>query len=158
MGATRGEAGTAVLAYQVEVTNDDNVRDVVFLDAQTGKPLNRWSMVHDALDRELYEKRHRARPTWCGRRATRSPGTLNADQQNLVDSTGESYWLFKNAFGRDSYDGDGRHDEHGQQRPADQLPQRQLERRRPPTTATASPPTTSSPTSGATPTPSTPPA
>ena len=55
MGATRGEAGEAVLAYQVEVTNDDNVRDAVFIDAQTGKALNRWSMVHDALDRELYE-------------------------------------------------------------------------------------------------------
>ncbi len=35
------------------------------------------------------------------------PGTLNEDQQNLVTSAGESYWLFKNAFGRDSYDGAG---------------------------------------------------
>ena len=35
------------------------------------------------------------------------PGTLNEDQQNLVASTGESYWLFKNTFGRDSYDGAG---------------------------------------------------
>ena len=35
------------------------------------------------------------------------PGTLNQDQQNLVNGTGESYWFFKNAFGRDSYDGDG---------------------------------------------------
>ena len=65
MGATRGEAGTAVLAYQVEVSNDDNIRDAVFIDAQTGKALNRWSMVHDALDRELYEAtgtRSRTRP------------------------------------------------------------------------------------------------
>ena len=110
MGATRGETGKAVLAYQVEVTNDDNVRDAVFIDAQTGKALNRWSMVHDALDRELYEatgtRTHRRSPA-CGRRATRSRARLNADQQNLVNSAGESYWLFKNAFGRDSYDGAG---------------------------------------------------
>ena len=26
---------------------------------------------------------------------------------NLIDSTGESYWLFANAFGRDSYDDEG---------------------------------------------------
>ena len=35
------------------------------------------------------------------------PGDLNQDQQNLVVSPGESYWFFKNAFNRDSYDGNG---------------------------------------------------
>ena len=55
MGATRGDSGKAVLAYQVEVTNEKNVRDSVFIDAQTGKALNRWSDVHEALERELYE-------------------------------------------------------------------------------------------------------
>ena len=106
MGATRGEAGTAVLAYQVEVTNDDNVRDAVFIDAQTGKSLNRWSMVHDALSRELYEKSPApANRVW--KEGDPFPGTLNADQQNLVNSAGESYWLYENAFGRDSYDGNG---------------------------------------------------
>ena len=30
-----------------------------------------------------------------GRRATRSRGSLNVDQQNMVTSTGEAYWLFK---------------------------------------------------------------
>ena len=46
------------------------------------------------------------------------PGTLNEDQQNIVTATGEAYWFFQNAFGRDSYDGAGARDEHGQQRPA----------------------------------------
>ena len=32
---------------------------------------------------------------------------IDADQLNMVDSTGESYWFFRNAFGRDSYDGAG---------------------------------------------------
>jgi Zn-dependent metalloprotease len=110
MGATRGEAGTAVLAYQVEVTNDDNIRDAVFIDAQTGKALNRWSMVHDALDRELYEATGtRTAPvlTRVWKEGDAFPGTLNADQRNLVNSAGESYWLYKNTFGRDSYDGAG---------------------------------------------------
>ena len=110
MGATRGEAGEAVLAYQVEVTNDDNIRDAVFIDAQTGKALNRWSMVHDALDRELYEATGtRTAPvlTRVWKEGDAFPGTLNADQRNLVNSAGESYWLYKNTFGRDSYDGAG---------------------------------------------------
>lgn len=110
MGATRGEAGAAVLAYQVEVTNDDNIRDAVFIDAQTGKALNRWSMVHGALDRELYEATGtRTAPvlTRVWKEGDAFPGALNADQQNLVNSAGESYWLYRNTFGRDSYDGAG---------------------------------------------------
>jgi Zn-dependent metalloprotease len=106
MGATRGEAGKAVLAHQVEVTNDDNVRDVVFIDAQTGKALNRWSMVHGALERELYETSP-APEDLVWQEGDAFPGELNADQQNLVNSAGESYWLYENAFGRDSYDGEG---------------------------------------------------
>ena len=106
MGATRGEAGESVLAHQVEVTNDKNVRDVVFIDARTGKALNRWSMVHDALSRELYESSP-APEDLVWEEGDELPGDLNEDQQNLVNSAGESYWLYANAFGRDSYDGEG---------------------------------------------------
>ncbi|RYB92008.1 hypothetical protein EUA93_18055 [Nocardioides oleivorans] len=110
MGATRGDAGKAVLAYEVEVTNEKNIRDVVFIDAQTGKALNRWSMANDALDRELSEATGTAQnpvitPVW--KEGDAFPGTLNTDQQNLVNSAGESYWLYRNTFGRDSYDGAG---------------------------------------------------
>ena len=35
------------------------------------------------------------------------PGTLDQAQQDLVEGTGEAYWLFQNTFGRDSYDGAG---------------------------------------------------
>ncbi|NYE38703.1 Zn-dependent metalloprotease [Nocardioides cavernae] len=110
MGATRGEAGDAVLAWKTEVTNEKNVRDVVFIDAQTGKALNRWSLVHDALSRELYEATGTAQApvlTRVWKEGDAFPGGLNADQQNLVNSAGESYWMFENTFGRDSYDGNG---------------------------------------------------
>ena len=106
MGATRGDSGKAVLAYQVEVTNEKNVRDSVFIDAQTGKALNRWSDVHEALERELYEGSP-APSDLVWSEGDAFPGTLNVDQQNLVNSAGESYWLYENAFGRDSYDGEG---------------------------------------------------
>ena len=56
-GLVQGIAGGETsLVYLVEVSNDANVRDMVFLDADSGKAVNRYSMIHDALDRELYEE------------------------------------------------------------------------------------------------------
>ena len=43
------------LAYQVEVTNRKNIRDVVFISANGGKAVNRYSLIDDALHRVLYE-------------------------------------------------------------------------------------------------------
>ena len=43
------------LAYQVEVTNRKNIRDVVFISANGGKAVNRYSLVDNALYRVLYE-------------------------------------------------------------------------------------------------------
>ncbi len=105
-GMVQGLPGGATrLVYLVEVSNDANVRDMVFVDADTGKVVNRYSMIHDALDRELYEESPDTTPVWSEGDAF--PGTLNADQQALVETTGQSYWLYHNAFGRDSYDGAG---------------------------------------------------
>ena len=69
-GVTKDVAGKAVLAYVVEVTNRANVRDVVFIDAQTGKMVNRYSMIHNDLDRDHLRAEHRARPTRSGQKAT----------------------------------------------------------------------------------------
>ena len=111
VGATRGVPGKATLAHVVEVTNERNVRDVVFIDAATGKLLNRYSMVHDALDRRLYEADEDRNLTLAWKEGDPllpdPAATVNPDQDSMVKSSGESYWLFANAFGRDSYDGDG---------------------------------------------------
>ena len=105
-GLVQGLPGGATsLVYVIEVSNDANVRDMVFVDADTGKVVNRYSMIHDALDRELYEESPETAPVW--QEGEPFPGTLNADQQALVEATGQSYWLYNNAFGRDSYDGLG---------------------------------------------------
>ena len=104
-GVPRGDLGKAVLTYVVEVSNGTSVRDMVFIDADTGKLVNRYSLAHDALDREVYEASPATVPIW--QESDPFPGALNADQQNLVEGTGESYWFFVNAFGRDSYNGAG---------------------------------------------------
>ncbi len=103
-GAIRGVPGANVLAYVVEVTNKRNVRDMVFINADTGKIVNRYSMIHNALDRELYEESFvPANLVW--EEGDAIPGTLLPDQVNEVNGAGESYWLYENAFDYESYDG-----------------------------------------------------
>ena len=104
-GALKGEAGESILAYTVEVSNGANIREMLILNANTGKLVNRYSMVADALDRELYENSPATTPVWT--EGDPLPGDLNGDQQNLVNTAGDSYWLYFNAFGRDSYDAEG---------------------------------------------------
>jgi Zn-dependent metalloprotease len=104
-GLVRGVDGDDELVYRVEVSNDANIRDIVFVSAQTGKLVNRYSMVHGALEREVYEEDPSTEPVWTEGDAV--PGTLNDQQENLVRASGESYYFFLNSFGRDSYDGEG---------------------------------------------------
>ncbi|WP_457205921.1 M4 family metallopeptidase, partial [Nocardioides sp. P5_C9_2] len=120
-GAVKGESGKAELVYEVEVTNvtkdgkGGNIRDHVFLDAGTLKPVNRYSDVHEALDRELYTTDYdrtdppgtpvSIAPVWF--EGDPFPGSLDTDQQDLVNSTGEAYSLFFNTFGVDSFDDAG---------------------------------------------------
>ena len=108
-GATRGLTGQNTLAYVVEVTNGANIRDMVFVDANADKLVNRYSMMHDALERHIYEAGRTPSPPRSSTRAraTRTPATLNADQRNIDEGSGEAYWFFRNTFGRDSYDGAG---------------------------------------------------
>ncbi|QIX27020.1 hypothetical protein ncot_10760 [Nocardioides sp. JQ2195] len=110
-GLVQGIEGDSELAYQVEVTNEKNVRDMVFLSANTGKIVNRYSMIDNALHRELYEADEDRNLTLVweeGDPLLPDPeATVNADQDSMVKSTGEAYWFFKNGWGRDSFDGEG---------------------------------------------------
>jgi Zn-dependent metalloprotease len=119
MGSTRGKKGESKLAWVLEVWNKVTVRDMVILDAQTGKYLNRWSMIADALDRDLYEAFVDDNGTpdnpdddfvnfdHVYNEGDPFPGALNEDQQNEVLGTGEAYWMFRNTFGYNAWDGKG---------------------------------------------------
>ncbi|WP_210651457.1 M4 family metallopeptidase [Nocardioides sp. SYSU D00065] len=119
-GSVKGEPGEAVLAWQVDVTNvtedSGTIHDVLFLDATSLKPVNRYSRIHEARDRRLYTvtddggtpddvSDDTLAPVW--REGQPLPGSLDQDQLNMVASAGEIYNLYKNMFGRDSYDGEG---------------------------------------------------
>ncbi|WP_205473545.1 Ig-like domain repeat protein [Nocardioides sp. SYSU D00038] len=117
-GVVKQEAGANTLAWVVEVTDGHAVRQKVFVDAHSQKVLNRYSMIDSALDRELREAFLDDNGTpddedddFVGFETVWEEGQptdgLNEDQKNLVASAGEAYWFFKNAFNRDSYDGNG---------------------------------------------------
>ncbi len=125
-GLIRGADGASQLVYEVQVTNGTSIREIVFVHAHVGKVINRYSAVTDALHRELYEEDPFSAPIW--EEGDPFPGGLDADQQNLVTFSGQTYNLFANAFGRDSFDGLGSTMKTVNNDPDDQLPERELER------------------------------
>ncbi len=105
-GLFNGQSGDTQLAYAVEVGNRANIRDMLFLNAGSGKLLNRYSMVDNAIERHVYEQQYSpAAQVW--KEGDPFPDKLTVDQQNIVRASGESYYFFKNSFDRDSYDGAG---------------------------------------------------
>lgn len=103
-GLIQDVAGPNYLVYEVEVTNGSSVREMVFINAHNGKIVNRISLVEDALFRRLYEQ-NTSTQVW--QEGDAFPGALNADQQNIVNYSGQAYYHFFNAFGVDSYDAAG---------------------------------------------------
>ena len=63
-GLTRGAEGSNQLVYVVDVTNRSNIRDVVFVNAHVGKLVNRYSLVHDALFRRVFERVRAPHQVW----------------------------------------------------------------------------------------------
>ena len=114
-GFTRGQSGIAYLAWQVEVTAGPSVREQVVLDAHRLKVLNRWSDGHTALSRRLRTVSSDGgtpdktaddvhTEVW---REGQPQGALSQKRQDLTATTGETYWMFRNVAGRDSYDDAG---------------------------------------------------
>ncbi len=106
MGLVRNVPGSNQLVYEVEVTNGADVREFVFVHANAGKIVNRYSGVHNDLFRRVFEENFDPDDqVW--EEGDPFPGDLTEDQQNIVTFSGHSYHFFSHAFGRDSYDGAG---------------------------------------------------
>lgn len=103
-GLIQGVQGPNLLVYEVVVSNGASVREVVFVNAHSGKIVNRYSTVESALFRRLFEQ-NTGNQVW--QEGDPFPGSLNADQQNIVNYSGDSYYFFFNAFGFDSYNNAG---------------------------------------------------
>lgn len=111
-GLAQGVEGTNHLAWQVEVGNRVDVRQFVYVDAHSGKVIDQINGIHEAKNRRAYNAggatqpgpNYPATPFWVEGDAFPT-GTIEAD--NMISASSEIYDLFKNAFGRDSFDGKG---------------------------------------------------
>lgn len=112
-GLIKGTPGQDHLAYEIEVVNGvGNVREFVYVDALNGAVVDQITGIHDALDRRAYDAQsaphpgpnYPASPFWVEGDAL--PTSLT-EADNMIYASAETYSLFENAFGRDSFDAAG---------------------------------------------------
>jgi Zn-dependent metalloprotease len=112
-GLAQGVNGSNHLAWEVEVGNGSNVREFLYVDAHTGKVVDRLPGIMDGLYRRAYDglgppngvpPSYPDSPFW--EEGDPFPtGTTEAD--NMILASQDTYGFYFNAFGRDSFDGAG---------------------------------------------------
>jgi Zn-dependent metalloprotease len=111
-GLARGVPGENHLAWEVEVSDGGDVRELVYVDAHTGKVIDRINLVQDAMFRRAYDghnlpfvpNNYPNGPYWV--EGQRFP-TNSVEANNMIIASKETYDYFFNNFGRDSFDGKG---------------------------------------------------
>ena len=103
-GLVQGEITSKHLTYRIEIRNDIDVREFLFIDAHSGKLIEQFTGIAHGLDRILHEG---TTTTTSWKEGFSFPGFLDIWQQNEVAVAGHTYHFFNNAFGYDSYDGNG---------------------------------------------------
>ena len=99
-GLAQGYNGGNYLVYEVEIRNDTDVREFLYIDAHTGAVVEQFTGMEHALNRTLYEG-NTATIVW--QEGNPFPGALDQWQQNEVVVSSHVYNFYKNAFGRISY-------------------------------------------------------
>ena len=113
-GLAQGVSGTNRLVWQIEITDGLNVREFVFVDARTNKIVDQFTGIADALQRRAYNGNNLPQnqvgtfypntPFWVEGQAF---PTNNAEADNMIAASKDTYDLFKTAFGRDSFNNAG---------------------------------------------------
>jgi Zn-dependent metalloprotease len=113
-GLAKGVLGDNHLAWQLEVGDGAEVREFVFIDAHSGKLIDRIAGVYDAMNRRAYDGRNLPQaqiPTFYPQTPYWVEGqpfpTASTEANNMIIASKETYDIFSNAFGRDSFDGTG---------------------------------------------------
>ena len=108
-GLAQGVAGRNHLAWEVELGDGVSTRELVYVDAHNAQVLDRVSGIRDGLSRVAYNNFANFDsvpkvPFWV--EGDLFP-TADAEANNVIGFAGETYNMYRNAFGRDSYDGGG---------------------------------------------------
>ena len=109
-GLTQGIPGENHLVWEIEVANNVDVREFVYVDAHSAKFVDQITGIYQALDRRVYDGENIDQfpppnfpfnPFWI--EGDHFPtGVARGDE--VIAATKETYDLFKNGFGRDSFD------------------------------------------------------
>jgi Zn-dependent metalloprotease len=111
-GLVQGVPGANHLAYEVEVGNGGSVREFVYIDAHDGARIDQISGINEAMQRRAYDAAgatapgpsYPASPYWAEGQAF---PTASTEANNMITASRETYDLYRQAFGRDSFDGAG---------------------------------------------------
>ncbi|MFQ5591002.1 MAG: M4 family metallopeptidase [Phycisphaerae bacterium] len=96
------------LAYHIIISDwSVPLREAFFVDAATGKVVDRWSMIHLLKDRKVYDAFDTDTLPGTLERSERDPPSFNDEVNRAYDYLGDTYDLFWRAFGSDSVDGVG---------------------------------------------------
>jgi Zn-dependent metalloprotease len=111
-GLAQGIPGDSHLAWEIEVTDGARVRDFVYVGAHTGKVIDRITAIHDDLNRRAFDGHDLAfvppnYPNGAYWLEGQSFPTASEEANNMILASAETYNLFSNAFGRDSFDDAG---------------------------------------------------
>ncbi|MCE6988254.1 M4 family metallopeptidase [Dyadobacter sp. CY323] len=104
-GLAQGYRGPLHLVYEVEVRNDADVREFLYIDAHTKELVEQFTGMH-GIDRKLYETFISDQNLkWQESDGTSGPifGALNQWKKSEIESSEHIYNLMKNAFGQNSY-------------------------------------------------------
>jgi Zn-dependent metalloprotease len=112
-GLVRGTEGDNYLTWQMEVGNGADVREFVYVDAQSGKVVDRLPGIVDAMYRRAYDGQnlngvppsYPNSPYWYEGQPF---PTASTEANNMIIASKETYDLYFNGFGRDSFDGAGK--------------------------------------------------
>jgi Zn-dependent metalloprotease len=111
-GLVQGVEGESLLTWVIEVGNGSDIREFLFIDAHSGKLVDRLPGIMDAMFRRAYDGANLPNvppsypnsPFWVEGQAFPT-GVTEAD--NMIIASKETYDFFSESFGRDSIDGAG---------------------------------------------------
>lgn len=111
-GLAQGLPGDNHLAWEIEVTDGAGIRDFVYVSASSGKGIDRITAVRDELNRRAYDGHDLAFPPPNYPRGAfwlegQTFPTGSTEANNMILASQDTYNVFNNAFGRDSFDGAG---------------------------------------------------
>lgn len=103
--------GTAFLAWEVEATgtraDGTPVRDLVYVDAATGRIVDRRAKIHTARNRRVSDARSAQTTPGTLARSEGQAATSDDSVNAAYDNTGTTYDCYQQLYGRDGIDGQG---------------------------------------------------